>query len=968
MRLVLSFAISLLFIPAQIALGSPVSPTDCADAGTLKRDVLMTSIFVDSFGVDSAATTVLATNDGGAIFASRRIDNSSPRVVKVDADGRFQWYSEQRVSVGDTASTQYYPYAAVEDPDGTSIYVAGYSSDGSAYAGFIIKYKMTDGSCLGSNSILLEVSTKVFALLFDSDGDLVFGGYCLGSDTFYYAAAGIIDKSGLTVTIGTVISAAIQDMYIYRIVEDPVGNYVYAAQSIPDNCLRIGQLSKSTLTQLWDFHTTTACSAVGSLITLSSGSTYGVICDGNYYVATSASSISAGLIFTGSSAMVTLQDAGMVMILGGDASQYTFAYEFNTAASCSYLQGAGAKYYPFKFLSASRYSSYGYVWTTAVSMSDAPYGFVAKVHEVTALSCGGLYNYLNRACLPIISLGCYGLCATCVLPNNLNACRAPQAAAHQNLIQVYAGRCSTSGYHYDFALTSCNIILQSPLCHKLCGGECLALGDNTRCAHHCISRVIEPKVDELRLYQSTCRCKLGYAFNAANDRCEIVTGCHISCGTGGCVVPGDCAQCVNCAAGITTNAISGAEYVACCGAGTIFTAGVCAPCHVFCSGCIVANDRQQCNACSGTVVNLQGTGASPVSCDCVAGTVYDSFSGNCVYTTGCHPLCLNGKCTVQSSNSACAGCHPSAAAVLVSSGVYQCTCPSGTLNNVTNCLPIFTSGCYPLCGFSGCTALNDPAACLSCASHLNVVSSATATTSVRNCSCAVGTQYITENAICAYSSGCSLHCDLCYMQNNASACVACATGISPAFGVDPTLVTCECPTETAIYYNESCVPVVSKTCHPLCGPSGCIEPARQDMCISSCASSAIAGVTVGEIVSCACPNGTRLNSAAGCVLDVTCDPLCASCRDQDVCASCPQGVEGMVLSYGKCICAVLEGYIMVQDQGTYSCIQKITTAATAVQYTGYACKLCIVSNRSTIVATIMVSAVVFPAGSCNLGS
>ncbi len=1303
MRLNLAFALSLLLIPLRVTVGSPVLPTDCSDAATTKKDVMVTSVFVDTYGLDITQSAVVATSDGGAVFAFRRTEKYSPRVVKVDSEGRFEWYSEHRVTLGDSTSARYFPYAAVQDPDGASVYVAGYSTILSSYTGFIIKYRMTDGSCLGSNTIVLESNTKIFALLIDSAGDLVFGGYCYRStDSTIYASVGIINKSALTVASGTLASVPLKNVYIYKLIEDPAGSYVYAGRATQDNSLRLGRLSKSAWTQTWDFSTTIVCSAVGTLILSGSGA-YSVLCDSTYYVVTSPTSVSAGVTLAGSSTVVSLQEPGMTMVLGSDSSRYSFAYYFNTGTTCVYKQGETAKHYPFMFLAASRHPSYNYVWTAGYSVLSEFYGFVAKVQQVTPLSCtGAQFSYLNKGCYDTTAANCYYLCSSCMISNDMNACYTPDSAAHQSLTQMYAGRCIDSGTHYDSTMGACWPISQSSDCHKLCGGECVAVSDNTRCAHHCISHKLEPNLDDSRLYQNTCRCKLGTEYNGVSGKCETVTGCHASCGSEGCVAPGDSAKCVDCAVGTTKNYIAGAEYVACCGANTIYTSGVCASCHMYCSGCLVQNNRNQCNACSTSIANLQGTGGSPVTCSCISGTFYDTASGNCVYTSGCHSLCLNGKCTVQSSNAACTGCVSSATATLVSPGVYQCTCPSGTLNDNTHCLPILTSGCdplcasgcivandplqcvdcivgsnkhiisskpyvgccplntvytwsacvachvycngcgvpalnnycldckslpnmaksagspykcecitgtqydsvakaciyisgchplclsgkcvamgdsaaclacdptaastlvsagvysctcpagttyygatcltifhancnllcdsagciapldqykclscvagasthivpgslsvccarntiyvggacnpchklcdgcslpndgaacldcksgsniaktagspdftcacssttaydpdssqcvyhsrchplcagmctvqgdqsacvsacvsgagsrstavagvisctcdvgsvfngavcvptfqsgcHPLCGPSGCTALNDPTKCLDCSVQPNVVSSSTGTGTIvtRDCGCAAGTHYIPEKSICAYSSDCSPHCDLCFSPHNASACVGCAKSINPVFGLDQTLVICECPAGT-IYHNELCAPVMNETCHPLCGPAGCIESGSQAMCVSSCSSSAVSTAESGDIVSCVCAKGTRLNSRAGCVLDVACDPLCANCLDRDTCSACPQEGEGMVLSDGKCICAVSEGYIMVQDQGAYSCMQKTTTASTVAQYTGYVLpRLFIAQNRSTVVTAIMASAVVFPGGGCNL--
>ncbi len=939
MRLILASVTSLLLVTLlHIIVTSSVSPTDCPDAATTKKNVMITSVFVDTYGLDYTMSTVLATSDGGAVFASRRLSNRSPRVVKVDSEGRFEWYSEQRVSAGDSTSVRYYPYVAVEDPDGASVYVAGYSLSSIIYTGFIIKYRMMDGICLGSSSILLEVSTVVYSLLLDSADDLIFGGYCYAFDGGFYAIAGIIDKSTLAVTSRTVVSPLLEGFYIYQLVEDPAGYYVYAARSILDTNLRIGRLSKSTWTQTWSFHTTVHCYAVGTLTTISSGSTYSVLCDDIYYVVTSPAYISAGVTLTGSCAMANLQEAGMAMALGIDTNGYSFAYEFNVATNCVYTQGETAKHYPFKFLAASRHPSHNYVWAAGISIMGDSYGFVAKIQQVTPLPCtGAQFSYLNKGCYDTTAASCYYLCSSCMIPNDINACYMPKSTANQYLSQMYVGRCLTSGKHYDSTVGTCQPILQSSDCHKLCGGECLVVSDNTRCAHHCTSHELEPHLDDSLLYQNTCGCKLGTVYSSASGKCEAIAGCHASCGSGGCVAPGDYAKCVDCAVGATTNYIAGAEYVLCCARNTIYFGGVCSPCYGLCDGCSLPGDGTACLDCK-SGPNIAKTAGSPdFTCACSAATTYDPDSMLCVYQSGCHPLCA-ATCTVRGEKAACvSACVSTAQSIPTAvSGVISCACGMGAVFNGTACVPTFQSGCYPLCGVSGCISLNDPAKCLDCSVQLNVVSSSSGTGSIitRNCGCAAGTHFVPEKSICACDSACSPHCGLCYSPGNASACVGCARGIDPVFGLDQTLVTCECPAGT-IYHGERCVPVMNETCHPLCGPAGCIESGNQTMCVSSCSGGAASTAESGDLVSCVCANGTRLNSAVGCVLDVACDPLCANCRDRDTCSACPQEGEGMVLSDGKCICAVSKGYIMVQDQGTYSCMQKTTTASTVAQYTGY---------------------------------
>lgn len=124
----------------------------------------------------------------------------------------------------------------------------------------------------------------------------------------------------------------------------------------------------------------------------------------------------------------------------------------------------------------------------------------------------------------------------------------------------------------------------------------------------------------------------------------------------------------------------------------------------------------------------------------------------------------------------------------------------------------------------------------------------------------------------------------------------------------------------------------NSSCYPLCAGS-CTRSNDATACVGACkdASSVQIISTDGDLVQCGCANGTKLasDSQSECVLDVTCDTLCASCADSDSCLRCPDNSSHMLLSQGKCICA--EGYVLFQGL----CAQKTNSVADTSRSVGY---------------------------------
>ncbi len=928
-----------LWLSAQLWIN--VSSTSCIVSSSSPIDIMLTGAFVDPY-LTVEPFVVVATSDGGALYACIHSNGLSTRVVKVDSAVKFQWYVELKASAGLT-SYYYYPYAMVEDTTEGYIYVGGSVKCSSGLRPAVMfKINAKDGTMVKS-AIYTKSTTSasyIRCLLIDgNDRSLIFGGYYENSGAFS-PWAGTMDKSTLALTEKSVTSATVA--MIYSVVQDGT-SYVFAGSVGAAKNPWVAAVDSSGWTSVWEYSCSVCTTAVSSCkILLVSSGKYAVLASSVYYSVSSSTGIStSGVTFTSSAAMALATNSDLRLILGYDSTSNSFAYYYSVSNACAYDTGQIAKLSGISFQAADRLSTGDVVWVAGYVMSTYPRSFVARLEATTVLGCAaGQVNYLNKQCYTPMSTGCFGLCATCLIANDISACYTVTAAALTNGASLFMGRCATDGqnYKYDSAGSSaCAQILINPSCHVLCGGECLVLADASKCLHHCKGSSLEPYIDNSDLAHNVCGCTGSRTFSTVSRRCVFTSGCYALCANGECGELASSAKCISCKSlsNMVSTASSDGLFATCvCAAGTALSSvsGACETCSVLCNGCTSPADNAACVDCA-AIENMEKTGtSSPYVCTCRSPTVY--LYSLCVYTAGCHPLCA-GTCTRQGDSSTCVGsCNPTSVSTLISGSIYACTCAPGTLYNGTDCQQILYENCDPLCG-SGCVETNNGDRCVDCISQRNVVSTIE-NGYFANCSCAAGTELVLGK-VCAYTTGCSKYCSVgCYIQNNASACVDCVSGITPAHPADLN-ATCECPSETPVYSAGSCVAIVASNCSSLCC-SACTSPADPTKCYLGCsnATHVVVTGTSGDTVSCGCENGTHLNARSECVLDVSCGPLCDSCSDSDTCLECDAIISGTVLSNGKCVCRVSEGYVLVHgDDGTYSCVLKASSTSTAMKYSGF---------------------------------
>ncbi len=337
-----------------------------------------------------------------------------------------------------------------------------------------------------------------------------------------------------------------------------------------------------------------------------------------------------------------------------------------------------------------------------------------------------------------------------------------------------------------------------------------------------------------------------------------------------------------------------------------------------------------CVACPKDKTSLASTTANHTDCF-YCGDDQIIVSAICVYSQGCYVLCEN-YCTEQVDFKACfGGCKVSAVAKEVSDGVVSCTCGDGTFYFNGSCVPVLTSNCYTLCGAKGCIVTQSASSCISCSSGPNV-NSTSFSTGLHQCQCKDGTELL-DQRVCGYTSGCSSRCVRCTAQADSSSCLECASGLT-AVASSAYTVACTCPTGMVYYKNGTCIATEASACFTLCGDEGCIESDNAEMCVGTCknASNVVTTVLYENVTKCGCADGYKLNSLGECVLDVECDSLCLKCQDADTCLECPDK-EGMVLSSGKCICSIADGYVMLSSSST--CVKKTQAAAAAASAAAY---------------------------------
>ncbi len=841
------------------------------------KNTMVTAAFVDIY--DCWYQTVQATSDGGAIMAAIRYNSNSPRVVKVDSAGQFQWLSEQRLGSGDSSSLWYYPQAVAEQ--GGFVYVGGYISiSGAADKAYVIKYKSLDGSYVLSAAFAKSgYNAQIYALLGSASSSvLVFGGaYCTDPDACA-AWTGTIDSSTLALVEKTVSSSGTPTRAI-KIVSDST-NIVFAGTV--GTLLWVSVVDFSTWTMQWE-KSCSSCvnSYVTSLVVISSGTTYAILDrDGNFYTVTHASGISTAVALTGSNAMTISAESGKVMIVGYDETNLrSFAYCYDVSASCKYDAGQTAGFSNVYFSAAS--SSTGVAWTAGYLFDYPPFNVLVKVEVVSAVlgcSTGSYTNYLNQNCYLSSSSGCFGLCATCLISSNINSCATGTSAANSEAINLFAGRCATQGYHYKSG-TGCASVTQTS-CHTLCGGECLTASDQTKCAHHCKGASPEPYIDSSSLAVNTCACQGTRTFSSTSLRCVYTSGCYALCSNGECGEMADGTKCIGCvtASNVVTT-ISGAFAVCSCASEYVLSGTTCQACSGYCDECTAPSDNTKCKACA-AIVNIQKTGSVvPYTCACPAN--YLLVGAACL---SCSVYC-NG-CTVPADNTKCSAC---AAITSIAQSGSTCACPANYILVGAACLP-----CSVYC--NECTAAGDNTKCSACAAITSLVQSGGSPPYT----CACPANYVLVGTACLPCSG---YCSECTAPSDNTKCSACAsiTDIVRSGGSTP--YTCACPVNY-ILVGTACLP-----CSGYC--SECTAPTDNSKCSACAAITNIARTGSTSPYTCACPvNYILVGSAC-----LPCSGYCSECTapaDNTKCSACAL-IGGIVKSGSTSpyTCACPANYVLV---------------------------------------------------------
>ncbi len=900
-------------------------PSTTVCSGTYK--MMITASFVDIYETyysTSLPMAVVATSDGGGIFAARLNADGNMRLVKTDALGTFQWLSELR-AVGDPGNGVYWPRAMVEDQTEGYTYLCGYCG----VSGYMFKYKTRDGTYQNSIIYTQGDSSYLHTLFVDSSGNLLFGGsYSLLSVSYYWI--GVVNKSTLSLTMKS-ISFSASSITVFGIIEDTsVGNYIICGGTTTSSYLWVGAVSTSGWAKQWEY-SVAGCSAVSKcdMVMLSSGS-YAVLSNGNYYVANSAGVTLVTTSFTGAQAMTPSSESGTVTILGYTGG-YSFGFYYDYVNDCEYTNSNTGKHSGDYVGAASKHASYAYAWSVGYLYTAPRMAILMKFEVVAALSCtGSQKSYFNRQCYTLLSSGCYGLCATCFMANNLEACYAGTGSLYlSGAMALFSARCDTDAYHYNAATNACETTTRTS-CYVLCGGECLSSNTN-KCAHHCRGVLVEPYIDSTGLYNNVCGCLGGRTVSTYTSRCVYTSGCYVLCSNGECGLTGDNTKCISCVSSASVQSTAAGAFTQCdCASGYVLSGSVCLACHPLCQECTLPNDATACKACvSGTGVVTTGS-SSPYTCSCAAG--YSLSGGQC---TSCYPLC-NG-CTAQNDNTACSACVVGTNIVSTgSSAPYTCACASGTVLSSGQCL-----SCYALC--NGCSLPYDSTACTACVSGANVVTTGSAapytcacaagyTMSGTSClachplcqectspgdhtackACVAGTNVVTTGGsvpyTCSCASGyvlsglrclaCHALCNECTLPNNPAACQACISASHVVTTGSSSPYTCSCASGYVLF-GGLCL-----ACHPLC--QDCTLPSDQTACRSCVSSSNV--LTTGSAVpyTCTCAVGTVI-SGSQCL---ACYPLCQGCsspNDPTACTSCVSSASVVTIgstSPYTCSCAV----------------------------------------------------------------
>ncbi len=608
----------LLPLLALLAQSAVAVPSSCDATG---GDMLMTEVFVDAYSTASVSV-VLATSDGGAAFAGSRGDTCYPRLVKVDTAAKFEWFSEcglDKVQIAEDVAISGFHYGKtlVEDNSDSAnpyLYLGGtYYWAGNTTVGFVTKYNMKTGACVLSRRVSMDDhNTSLSTLLVDSDGALVFGGSFYETDesgTTYSPWIGTLDKTTLEITHSQTLSPPEAGTASIRSIIEDSGYYIIKASYGTNYYLWVTSVYKSDWSKQWEWYTPTVSGHTisHSFLALGSGS-YAVLHGSKFYTVTADAGIVAGESFPYASSMSLSPYSDRVILLGNMVN-YSFAYYYNYTTDCIYDQGETAGYRKVRFLSSSKHPNYDAVWVTGSVRLDR-HNYVAKITGVTPINCDtGYTNYMNKGCYAPVSDGCFGLCETCLIANDPDACSSIKYGASNYSVSLFAGRCQASGYHYytSLAVPACSPIIQSSYCHPLCGGECLGVEDATRCAHHCVSATMEPYIDTSSLGNNVCKCLSTAKYSDTSSRCVLTTGCSPLCLNGECIKVGNGTKCISCVTGSNVVSNVSLSYTDCsCGNGTVMTSsGLCVlnvVCDTLCESCIDSNTCGKCPDISGTVL------------------------------------------------------------------------------------------------------------------------------------------------------------------------------------------------------------------------------------------------------------------------------------------------------------------------------------------------------------------------------
>ena len=836
------------------------------------KDFAMMNVYVDTFAASDTngdMQYVLATSDGGAALIVKRKDTGALRVIKVNVDAKYEWYSEH--SVDGATGGSYSPQGAAEDrTDAGNVYlfVAGIHD---STRSFVIKYKMLDGSYVSSRLFTTTIASytlaKIKDILVDSSGILVFAGTCCTSLGACRPWLGKIDSSTLAMTDHSVISSINTDGEIHRMLEDG-GYYVVAGVLNTGLSVWVAKVLKSTwaIDVEWvGTATTTANTVLRLLLSMTSGNYK--IQDSNWrlFDIKTASGFSSPTSLPSTYEYTTSLITSTVIIATADpqdATNYMLCYYYDLATDCLFVVGSQPINAPgFSASYTDRNPAYSHVWTAGAT-DQTNHGTLLKFAIVTAVTCGsGEVSYRNQ-CYAKLYTGCFGLCSSCLIANDQNACTGAGAGSDYYCIGLFAGRCDPTAKAYQYSTGTCETILQSSACHPLCGGECLALGDATKCTIHCSSRAVDPYIDDSAIAQNTCQCAAVTTYSTTYQRCAFTSNCYVLCGNSECGEINDNAKCFACVSGDNIVATVSGAYTKCvCAPNSLLVGSACLACHIYCSGCTVPADNTKCLACA-SITNIVQTGAaSPYACASPVNSVYSAALSAFL---PCHDYCSG--CTVTADNTKCLACG--AITGIVQTGAispYTCACPDNYMYNsaTSSCLL-----CHVFC--SGCTTSSDPTQCSDCAAITNILK--TGTVAPYTCACPTNYVYVSGSSACL---PCHALCNECSVPSDSTKCTDCSTGAGVIKTGTSAPYTCACATHTTVS-GSACL-----ECDAFCGE--CTVPADSTKCVDCAAITNI--VLTGS--TCACPNNhVYIGASTSCLPCHTFCNGCSATADNTQCSAC----------------------------------------------------------------------------------